>query len=288
MNFQEWSYNRHTNIESSKSQSESLPSCYTNPKSIDAWRHRRMHEIILPLLKFYPKSIWMTIGDGSYASDAHFLREHGLDVTATSLDDKSLSVAKERGFIEKYKAENAESISFAEDTFDFVFCKEAYHHFPRPPVAFYEMLRVCSKGVVLIEPQGSSNKLLNFLKDAFKKWFRKDKTNLFEESGNFIYRIDIKEIEKMMTALNYKVVASKKFNDFYFPKFSECQSNKLSFPFLMTKFGCFIQDIGGFLNLMDFGLACVIVFKEIPSTSLLSELKHHNFHVHLLPKNPFL
>ncbi len=204
------------------------------------------------------------------------------------MNDNSLTVAKERGFIEKYKAENAESISFAEDTFDFVFCKESYHHFPRPAVAFYEMLRVSRKGVVLIEPQESSKKILNFLKDGFKKWIRKDKTNLFEESGNFIYRINIKEIVKMMTALNYKVVASKKFNDFYFSKYSECQSNKFSYPFLVTKFGCFIQNVLGKLNLVDFGGACVIVFKEVPPENLLVELRKNNFRVHLLPQNPFL
>ena len=287
MSFQEWSYKRHTNHELKNAQSELLPSAYTNPQSIDAWRHRRMQEIILPLLEFYPKSTWMTIGDGNFGSDAHFLSEHGLDVVSTSLNENSLSIAKERGFIEKYKVENAECISFSENTFDFVFCKEAYHHFPRPPIAFYEMLRVSRKGVVLIEPQESSKKILNFLKDAFKKWFRKDKTNLFEESGNFIFRINIREIEKMMTALNYTVVASKKLNDFYFPKFSECQSNKLSYPFLITKFGCFIQNILGLINLFDFGGACVIAFKEIPSENLLVELKRHNFYVQILPKNPF-
>ena len=72
MNFQEYSYKRHEYKELDHSQSESLPSCYTNPKSIDAWRHRRMQETILPLLKFYPKSEWMTIGDGNFGSDAYF------------------------------------------------------------------------------------------------------------------------------------------------------------------------------------------------------------------------
>lgn len=288
MTNQKWSYIRHSNNEFIRSQSESLPSSYINPNSIDAWRHLRMHETILPLLKYYTKSTWMTIGDGNFGSDANFLIKHGMDVIATSLNDNSLSIAKEGGYIEKYKVENAENISFSDSAFDFVFCKEAYHHFPRPPIAFYEMLRVSSKGIVLIEPQESSRKILNFLKDIFKKWIRKDKTMLFEKSGNFIYKINIREIEKMMTALNYKVVVSKKLNDFYFPKYSGRLANKWSYPLLITKFGCFFQNILGSLNLIDFGGVCIIAFKDTPPDDLLLQLKRSNFNIHLLPDNPFL
>ncbi len=75
MSFQDWSYKRHTNHEITHAQSELFPSAYTNSQSIDAWRHRRMQEIILPLIKFYPQSTWMTVGDGNFGSDAFFLRD---------------------------------------------------------------------------------------------------------------------------------------------------------------------------------------------------------------------
>lgn len=51
-----------------------------------------------------------------------------------------------------YSVENAESLSFRDNEFEVAFCKEAYHHFPRPFLALYEMLRVASKAVVLAEP----------------------------------------------------------------------------------------------------------------------------------------
>ena len=52
----------------------------------------------------------MTIGDGAYGSDAHFLRENGADVLATNINDDRLKIALEKGFIDKFKAENAENI----------------------------------------------------------------------------------------------------------------------------------------------------------------------------------
>lgn len=61
-----------------------LPSCYTDPESVDAWRHSRMLNTILPLVRIFPKATWMTIGDGRYGSEAFFLHKHGINVTATS------------------------------------------------------------------------------------------------------------------------------------------------------------------------------------------------------------
>ena len=118
-----------------------MPSRYTAPASVDNWRHTRMLESALPLIAAHPGSSWITVGDGRYGSDAGFLHGRGVAVTATTLTDERLRVAFERGLIPAYRAENAEKLSYSDDAIDFVLCKEAYHHFPRPPVALYEMLR---------------------------------------------------------------------------------------------------------------------------------------------------
>src|SRR5208337_2440742 len=97
----EWSYSRHYN-HTRASVEEELPSCYSSPRSIDAWRHNRMKRIIMPLLKGFPGATWMTIGDGAYGSDAHFLRENGADVLATNINDDRLKIALEKGFIDKF------------------------------------------------------------------------------------------------------------------------------------------------------------------------------------------
>lgn len=59
---------------------------------------------------------------------------------------------KEIGYIYNYSKENLESLSFNNESFDFVLCKESFHHLPRPYIGLYEMLRVSKIGVVLLEP----------------------------------------------------------------------------------------------------------------------------------------
>ena len=121
--------------------------------TIDAWRHKRMYDSVLPLISAYPLSKWLTIGDGRYGTDANYLlRNNVQNVLATSINNTLLKKSKEEGFITEYKVENAESLSFDDNSFDFVFCKESYHHFPRPMIAFYEMLRVAGTAVIIIEP----------------------------------------------------------------------------------------------------------------------------------------
>ena len=54
----------------------------------------------------------------------------------TDISSNLLKEAKDIGYISKYKQENAESLSFQDDEFDYVFCKESYHHFPRPMMPY--------------------------------------------------------------------------------------------------------------------------------------------------------
>lgn len=118
---------------------------------VDYWRHERMYNTLLPVCQSYPGTHWLTIGDGRYGTDAHYLMKQGLSVLASDINVSSLHEAKKNGFINDYSLENAENLSFNDNHFDFVLCKESYHHFPRPMVALYEMIRVSKKGVILIE-----------------------------------------------------------------------------------------------------------------------------------------
>jgi len=282
----EWSYARHYHHTSDLSEEE-LPSCYSRPDSIDAWRHERMQKTVVPLVKAYPKATWMTIGDGSYGSDAYFLRGIGADVLATNLNEERLKIAMKKGFIDKFKAENAEKISFPDNSFDFVLCKEAYHHFPRPPMAFYEMLRVVRRAVILIEPQETcKKKILGYAKDILKMILRRDKSTVFEPSGNHIFRVNIREIEKMMTSLNYEIVSIKGLNDFYHPRLSKAKLATL--PFSITEFGIGLQNILCKLKMLDYGLATIIAFKQVPANELKIELRRNGFRILNLPRNPYI
>ena len=279
-----WSYDKHVDHER---QATKLPSCYANPTSVDAWRHRRMLDSVRPLTTEFPGSRWMTVGDGNFGSDAYFLERTGVKAVATSISDSTLALAKAQGLIQEFRVENAENISAPDASYDFVLCKESYHHFPRPSVAFYEMLRVAKTAVVLIEPSEGPVRLLDYLKIFVKTTIRNDESVLFETSGNFIYRLNIREVEKMATALNLGCVAYRPFNDFYHPRLSGQGFGTLSVATLLTKFGLAIQNILCDLRLMNYGLTTVMVFKSLPSDDLRKKLKKAGFRLTILAKNPY-
>ena len=278
------SYEKHAECE----KNSKIPSCYTNSESVDSWRHDMMISSILPLIKYYPKSTWMTIGDGRYGADAYFLKKNEINVTATSITDDSLIFAKEKGYIDKYQSVNAEKIPFPDNSFDFVLCKESYHHFPRPPIAFYEMLRVSRIAVILIEPTDDRKGLINCMKRPLKKIIRKENFFDYEESGNYIYRVNSKEMKKMLIAMDKPCYAIKNFNDFYLKRFESHKSNMKSLGFVLTKFAIFTQDVLCVMRLLNYAKSTIITFKTPIPVDLKRELKRKRYKLSFLPKNPYL
>ncbi|MBW8886630.1 MAG: class I SAM-dependent methyltransferase [Fibrobacteres bacterium] len=241
----------------------------------------------LPLLHACHGATWMTVGDGNYGSDANFLARRGGRVVATSITDKTLKVARSLGYVEAIRAENAESLTPKDDAFDFVFCKEAYHHFPRAPIAFYEMLRVARMAVVLIEPADGPERILDRLRAGFKRMLRGDASLDFEPSGNFIFRLDIREVSKMVAASGYAGIAWLSFNDFYHPASSRGEYRLLSPRTWLLRLGIAVQDLFCGLRLMRPGLACVIAFKERPEASVRTALRMGGFRFRSSPINPY-
>jgi SAM-dependent methyltransferase len=283
------SYLKHIDIERSDRIKNALPSSFFNPDCINAWRHNRLRDSIIPLIDFYPNTKWITLGDGRFGSDAFYLQNKDLDVLATSISDETISVAHKLGYIHKYKKMNAEAILEEDNLFDFSFCKESYHHFPRPYIALYEMLRVSNRGVVLIEPQDNKTRLFDYFKKMIKTNLRKDSNLNFElRGGNYIYRININELSKVMTAINLRYIAYKGLNDFYIPSLSGKSMKTLNKAKIITLLGIGIQNILCKLRLMDYGLATVILFKNDVSNELLKNLSKKGFHIRKLPINPYV
>lgn len=280
-----WSYGRHSSHEQ---QDAPLPSCYSAPRSIDAWRHRRMLSTLSPLIEAQPDATWLTIGDGAYGTDAHYLRSRGATVTASSLTDTRLAIAKERGFIDNYRAENAEALSLPDNSYDFVMCKESYHHFPRPPVAFYEMLRVARRAAIFIEPIESAPRLLGQFKTLTKKLLRGDTEVDFEPSGNFIFRVSIREMEKMLTALNGAWLAHKSYNDFYYAPAASGNHDEFSSGRMITSTGLWVQDMLCRARLLNFGLATIVVFKQPECDSMKRALQNGGYLLRVMPRNPYV
>ncbi|RZK12981.1 MAG: class I SAM-dependent methyltransferase [Flavobacterium sp.] len=276
--------------------------------TIDAWRHERMHNCLLPILATDPDASWLTVGDGRYGTDANYLlRQKIKNVVATDISEELLKAAKNDGFINQYQVENAESLSFSDNSFDYVFCKEAYHHFPRPMIAFYEMLRVAGKAVVIIEPNdvnltnrkearirvkppGKLQILKNFLKDiSNKERFNYYSYNpaRYETIGNYIYTVSEREFEKAALALNLPVLAFKGINDRYENGVEFEKAEEDCALFQKVKLG--IEEMDSLCK--SHGRPCNIlisaIFKQMPNESTLRALQEEGFTVTHLPRNPY-
>jgi ubiquinone/menaquinone biosynthesis C-methylase UbiE len=278
------SYERHAEHEASLG----IASCFSSPRSIDAWRHNRMIETLRPLLKHFPGRSFLTVGDGKYGADAYLLKKHNVSVLASSLTDDYLKIAKENGYIDNYQVVNAENIPFEDNSFDFVFCKASYHHFPRPPIAFYEMIRVARIGVILIEPTDDRFGLLEYLKRPLKKLIRKEKRMDYEDSGNYVFRVNSRELKKMLTAMDKPMMGIRYFNDFYLSSVAGHESSLRSPAFILTKFAIGIQNILSFFRLLKYCQVTLIAFKTAIGDEVKKDMRRFGYKLTVLPKNPYL
>jgi len=115
----------------------------------------------------------LTVGD-AYGHDANYLIDNGVqNVIASDISDEFLAVSKEVGIVEQYSAENAENLSFENNSIDYILCKETYHHFPRPYAALYEMIRVAKKGNCYNRTTRSDHE--NAFLVIYEQFSRKDK-----------------------------------------------------------------------------------------------------------------
>ena len=282
------SYEQHAQLEQRQADGEQMPACFTAPNTVDAWRHRRMHEMLTPLIEASSGAKWITLGDGNYGSDAYYLQQKGVDVLASSLTDHTLKIAADKGYLKKVAAVNAEQIPYDNESFDFVLCKEAYHHFPRPAIAFYEMLRVAKIAVVLIEPYDGPKRLLDRIKEPMKKLlWGKSETIHFEPSGNFIYRIPPTEMGKKLAAMGYAAIAYKTFNDIYLPGFGKSKEGA-SAGHVVTRIAIFIQDVLCALRLLNPALVALVSFKAAPEKDVIHRLKNEGYRIWILPVNPYI
>ncbi len=273
----------------------SLARTWLDQNTVDSWRHNRHYKALDPILISAKDSNWLTVGDGRFGRDARYILDQGVKALATDISDSLLKEARNDGYIKYYKKENAERLSFEDMEFDYTLCKESYHHFPRPMIALYEMLRVSKKGILLIEPNDDfiSDSLLTGLsrniKIVIKRLLGKiaDKHS-FEETGNFVYRISQREMEKVALGLNYRYLAIKGINDIYLEG-AEYEHISENGPLLKKiKTMIRIADFLCNLRLMTYTLLAIYIFREQPSNQILQELDKSGFKVIELPGNPYI
>ena len=278
---------------------------WKNKDTVDYWRHKRMYNNLNVLIETYPGCSWLTVGDGRYGSDANYILSQGVEeVLATDISDRYLKIAKQEGFISDYKVENAEGLTFLDNSFDFVLCKEAYHHFPRPALALYEMLRVAKKGVVLIEPQDGNILVpsrFNII-TAYKWLFRAIKNRLkavinrkayysyggYEDVGNYVYTVSEREIEKVALGLNLRTVCFKGINDVYIDGVEFENAHVDSKLFIEVKEKVRKLDKQSIRGLASYNILISIILKDRPAKDLMDALVKEGFTLHNLPYNPYV
>jgi SAM-dependent methyltransferase len=197
--------------------------------------------------------------------------------------------------VKSYAIQNAEQLTYNDGAFDYILCKESYHHFPRPYAALYEMIRVAKKAIVIIEPHDPIAKMpfLLFLMNITQFWSslqRRIWKNRFsfEPVGNFVYKVSEREFEKFAAGLNLPAVAFKFINpNFYHPDNEFKEASLTELPFLILRLKKAILDSLTKLKVLPGQVLSSIVFKEIPDEALTTRLKKEGYRIVLTPKNPY-
>jgi ubiquinone/menaquinone biosynthesis C-methylase UbiE len=261
--------------------------------TVDDWRHCRM----LAFTKVFAASsdTWLTIGD-HYGHDALRIMDHGAtNVTPSSLSLEQLSQGKAIYRFKQILQLNAENLSLPDKSFDYVVCKEALHHMPRPYLAIYEMLRVARKAVFIVaepsdpqidwKPDDKPLKLtrsffndprigpcFNYLNaegdivlSKFVDWW---------ESGplNYVYTFSEREFQKLAQGYGLPSFGTGQLNDFFDEKWAVKSAREDEEAFLKTKEQIALHDRLCDVSGMPKSRVHGLLFRETPKSSTLADL----------------
>lgn len=261
----------------------------------------------------HPDWEWLTVGDGRMGLDSIRIKKRGIKhVLPTDICSDLLEKSKSEGHIEDYRCENAEKMTFEDESYDVVFCKESYHHFPRPAIAVYEMLRVARQAVIFIEPRdyvidrpnyrpkgpaGLAKDLVRWLKfklhipeqpiQVEERYTLGDKP-AYETVGNYIYATSSREFEKMALGLNFPAVAFKGLNDYFEPALGSepCDDSSEAYRRMRQKIAD--GDKNAISGRTSTTLLMAIIFKISPDEQTRSFLKENDWVVKDLDRNPYI
>ena len=91
-------------------------------------------------------------------------------------------------------AADMEQLPFPTNSIDWSFVAASLHHLPRPLLGLYELLRVARRGLILIEPHDSA---------LCRLATRLGLATEVEEVGNYVYRLNAHDIERLAKSLFY-------------------------------------------------------------------------------------
>lgn len=294
------SYEKHSQWYNQKFPTEESKSTYLKnhlnikQPTIGKWLQAIFFKSLNPLLAD-KNGTWLTLGD-AYGFDAQYILKAGNKAIASDLNTDFLTIAKDQQVITDFSLQNAEAMSYPNHAFDYILCKESYHHFPRPYAALYEMARVAKKGFILMEPQDPILKMpfllglmnvVSAFSDQLSKKLWKNRFS-YEPVGNFIYKISERELEKFAAGLNLPMVAFKKLNpNFYFEGANESLANRKNFKFLIISLKKLVRDLFAKIGIVPSQVLAAIIFKTIPDEKTLRNLKDTGYRIVNIPHNPY-
>jgi SAM-dependent methyltransferase len=265
---------------------------------IDDWRHMRMLEFATCLAG--TDDTWLTVGD-AFGHDQIRLRRHGIrNVVSSNLNTTPLRLGHEAGFVGDYLEINAEAIDLPSGSYDYVLCKEALHHMPRPSVAIYEMLRVARKAVFLVEPQDPVIDLPRRKDDP--NWYAVEGNRITtgrrgqdqplghffvdwveEGAGNYVYTLSKREIEKLSYGLGLLAFGWKSFNDHYDPALAELPSTPGSEGMTTMTTQISLMDQVAAAGIRPYNYLAGVLFKHHPPQTLIQGLHDQGFTLNRTP-----
>ncbi|MDR1104363.1 MAG: class I SAM-dependent methyltransferase [Endomicrobium sp.] len=278
MKFLEKSYQSHQNWYQNMSEEERLVLLQESINREDPIEFKKL----FPILN--PNDTWFTVGD-SYGTDAMWLSSHCKEVTATDILKDMIELAQQKGYIKSFSAQNTEKMTFEDDSFDFACCRDTFHHFPRPYLAVYEMLRCAKKGVVIDEPVDPYIRMpfLMFICNILDTKKNPKRSSMFwknrfsfEIVGNYVYKISQREFEKMAMGIALPAIAFYKFNH---------MRTENSFK---GKVKYFFTTILSALGIIPYVRTITILFRELPDNDTKEALRKQGYYYYELPKNPYL
>jgi len=268
-------------------------------KNKDCINYQIVKKYLDILRPFLSKPVnWLTIGDYN-GLEANYLLEHGQKALASDITDVFLQEAHKEGLINQYREINVEDIDLPDDSFDYVLCKEAFHHFPKAYLGLYEMIRCSKNATILIEPIDIITKmpLLLFIKNildrvnplAINKLWRNRFS--FETVGNYVFKISEREIEKVAMGLGFPCIAFKKINMVLNVKLdkaitSQTPMHKKGWKKINRRLS--FKNLLGYLRIIPYNHLCCVVFKTNPDPEIRKHMQRAGFMVIDLAKNPYL
>jgi hypothetical protein len=240
-----------------------------------AWGQHRLMRVPLAFRR-YPDRKWLTVGDNGL--DGMILVHQGFqNVTPSSLNGIVLQQLKDAGFIDRFGIENAEDMSWEDAEFDYVLCKQSLHHMQRPFVAIYEMLRVASRAVILIEPQDRKTDAQFCITAPSYEWV-----------GNYVYSINKAELIKLALGANLPAIGFLDFNEAWIEDAASVQARVDSPAFHEMLARLQRRDEKTATGERGYDRLTAVLFHEAPEPALIRSLEEFGFVYHELPGNPYV